>query len=226
MYVGTYECKYVYIVIVILNSRFLERPQKRSRGNQLIHMRLSNTKSIGSGSDPESQAGRQAGRQTYIYMNVCMYMYVCKHIHTYYVCMHEYMYACMCMCGHVYMHVGVVDHLYKVSLCSLTSAYFSAPLAQSVGIVRPGNSVRYTSTTQPRVLTASSCSCDYDYCIVLYLYIYIALLAVHTNQKRFQCERPREKRAVLRERKEALGSPVNKVDRVEGRSWFQSCKWL
>src|SRR6218665_534403 len=60
------------------------------------------------------------------------------------------------------------------------------------------------------------------YCIVLYLYIYIVLLAVHTNQKRFQCERPREKRAVLRERKEALGSPVNKVDRVEGRSWFQS----
>src|SRR6218665_3458030 len=60
------------------------------------------------------------------------------------------------------------------------------------------------------------------YCIVLYLYIYIALLAVHTNQKRFQCGRPREKRAVLRERKEALGSPVNKVDRVEGRNWFQS----
>src|SRR6218665_3234160 len=40
------------------------------------------------------------------------------------------------------------------------------------------------------------------YCIVLYLYIYIALLAVHTNEKRFQCERPREKRAVLRERKQ------------------------
>src|SRR6218665_1964802 len=37
------------------------------------------------------------------------------------------------------------------------------------------------------------------YCIVLCLYIYIALLAVHTNQKRFQCERPREKRAVLSE---------------------------
>ena len=60
------------------------------------------------------------------------------------------------------------------------------------------------------------------YCIVLYLYIYIALLAVHTNQKRVQCERPREKRTVLRERKEALGSPVNKVDPVEGKSWFQS----
>jgi len=44
----------------------------------------------------------------------------------------------------------------------------------------------------------------------LYIYIYIALLAVHTNQKRCQCERPREKKAVLRERKEALGSPVNK----------------
>ena len=50
------------------------------------------------------------------------------------------------------------------------------------------------------------------YCIiVLYLYIYIALLAVHTKQKRFQCKIPREKRAVLRERKEALGSPVKKV---------------
>jgi len=33
--------------------------------------------------------------------------------------------------------------------------------------------------------------------IVLYLYIYIALLAVHTNQKRFQCERPREKCVLL-----------------------------
>jgi len=39
------------------------------------------------------------------------------------------------------------------------------------------------------------------HCIVfvLYLYIYIARLAVHANQKRFQCERPREKRVVLRE---------------------------
>ena len=46
-------------------------------------------------------------------------------------------------------------------------------------------------------------------CIVLYLHIYIALLAVHTKQKHFQCEWPREKRAVLRERKETLGSPVN-----------------
>src|SRR6218665_928603 len=31
---------------------------------------------------------------------------------------------------------------------------------------------------------------------VLHLYIYIALLAVRTNQKHCQCERPREKRAV------------------------------
>ena len=44
--------------IVILNSRFLERPQKRSRRNQLIHRRLTKTKSIGSGQDQESQAGR------------------------------------------------------------------------------------------------------------------------------------------------------------------------
>ena len=46
--------------------------------------------------------------------------------------------------------------------------------------------------------------CIVLYCIVLYLHIYIALLEVHTNQKRFQCERPSEKRAVLKERKEAL----------------------
>src|SRR6218665_250030 len=50
--------------IVIVNSRFLHRPQKRYHGNQLIHRSLSKTKSIGSGSDPESQAGRQAGRQS------------------------------------------------------------------------------------------------------------------------------------------------------------------
>jgi len=56
--------------------------------------------------------------------------------------------------------------------------------------------------------------------IVLYLCIYIALLEVHANQKRFQCKRPREKRAVLREQKEALGSLVSKVNRVEGRSSF------
>ena len=33
------------------------------------------------------------------------------------------------------------------------------------------------------------------HCIVLYLYVYIELLAVHTNQKRFQCERHRERKA-------------------------------
>src|SRR6218665_1962753 len=45
--------------IVIVKSRFLERPQKRSRRNQFIHRLLTKTKSIGSGQDPESQAGRQ-----------------------------------------------------------------------------------------------------------------------------------------------------------------------
>ena len=65
--------------------------------------------------------------------------------------------------------------------------------------------------------------CTKWYCIVLYcivsIHLYSAYIVhlysayiVHTNQKRFQYERPREKRAVLRERKEALGSPVNKVD--------------
>ena len=51
----------IVIIIVIVSSRFIERPQKRSRGNQLIHRRLTKTKLIGSGQDPESQAGRQDG---------------------------------------------------------------------------------------------------------------------------------------------------------------------
>jgi len=46
-------------LIVIVNSRILQRPQKRSRGNQFIRRRLSKTKSIGSGSDPKSQTGTQ-----------------------------------------------------------------------------------------------------------------------------------------------------------------------
>ena len=52
--------KQLLSLIVIVNSRFLLLPQKRNRGNQLIHRRLSKTKSIGSGSDPESKAGRQS----------------------------------------------------------------------------------------------------------------------------------------------------------------------
>src|SRR6218665_879224 len=60
-YMNFYPAQFVIvIVIVIVNSRFLERPQKRSRRNQLIHRRLIKTKSIGSGQDPESQAGRQS----------------------------------------------------------------------------------------------------------------------------------------------------------------------
>jgi len=46
-------------IFAIVNSRFLQRPQKQSHGNQLIHRRFSKTKSIGSGSDLEIQVGRQ-----------------------------------------------------------------------------------------------------------------------------------------------------------------------
>ena len=41
-------------IIVIVNPRFLEHPQKRGRRNQLIHRRLSKPNSIGNGSDSES----------------------------------------------------------------------------------------------------------------------------------------------------------------------------
>src|SRR6218665_4160240 len=45
----------IVVIIVIVNSRCVQRRQKRSCGDQLIYRRLSKTKSIGSGSDPESQ---------------------------------------------------------------------------------------------------------------------------------------------------------------------------
>jgi len=44
-------------LLLIVNSRFLERPQKRNRGNQLIHRRLSKAKSKGSGQDPCREPG-------------------------------------------------------------------------------------------------------------------------------------------------------------------------
>ena len=61
--------------------------------------------------------------------------------------------------------------------------------------------------------------CIVLYFIVLYLYIYLALLAVHTNQKRFQCERPREKRAVLRERRDHDPCPSFVLPSV----WIDCC---
>jgi len=48
---------------------------KWSRGNQLIYRRLSKTKSIGSGSDPESQAGRQTAMVDVIKKIIYCYHY-------------------------------------------------------------------------------------------------------------------------------------------------------
>jgi len=53
----------IYIVIVIVNSRFLQRPQKRSRGSQLVHRRLTRTKSICRGF--KIQIGRQTIRRNW-----------------------------------------------------------------------------------------------------------------------------------------------------------------
>src|SRR6218665_2574036 len=78
-----------------------------------------------------------------------------------------------------------------------------------------------TAIMQHHIFYIAGIGSPRHYYIVLYLYIYIALLAVHTNQKRFQLEIPKEKRAVLRERKEAFGSPVNKEERVKVGTWFK-----
>jgi len=56
------------------------------------------------------------------------------------------------------------------------------------------------------------------HCIVSYLYIYIELLAVHKNQKR---DAQREESSLERTNRGTC-SPVNKVEQVDGESWFQS----
>ena len=48
-----------YLLYVIVISRFLQRPQKRSRGNQFIHRRLSKTKI-----DRQRVKFRESSRQT------------------------------------------------------------------------------------------------------------------------------------------------------------------
>ena len=85
----------------------------------------------------------------------------------------------------------------------------SLPSHQPPRLSLPNDSVDQMSSVSSERSSSPKFNRDRIKVIVLYLYIYIALLAVHTNQKRFQCERPREKRAVLRKRKEALGSPVD-----------------
>ena len=52
------------------------------------------------------------------------------------------------------------------------------------------------------------------YFILFYLRIYKAPLTVQPNQRRFQCERPLEKRKVLRERAETEVPPYNIRARV------------
>ena len=58
---GAYSASLEPTILLNRNrQRKLEISQKQSRGNQLIHRHLSKTKSIGSGSDPESQAGKHS----------------------------------------------------------------------------------------------------------------------------------------------------------------------
>ena len=48
-------------IFVIRNRKLLiSRAPTKAKSNQLIHRRLTKSKSIGSGQDPESQAGRQS----------------------------------------------------------------------------------------------------------------------------------------------------------------------
>jgi len=72
-----------------------------------------------------------------------------------------------------------------------------------------------------------TCSITIHYIIrdcIVSIHLYSAAYSAHQSDALPVRKTQRESfaLAVLRERKQALGSPVNKVDRVEGRSWFQS----
>ena|SRR6218665_1301494 len=59
-----YACGSPFVIVI---SIFLQCPQKRSRGNQLIHIHLTRTISIGSWS-----RSRESGRQAEGYGGMCM----------------------------------------------------------------------------------------------------------------------------------------------------------
>ena len=54
------------------------------------------------------------------------------------------------------------------------------------------------------IVFVNSCSSSHS---VMYLWIYVAPLTVQANQMCFQCERPREKRAILREKNRGNWKP-------------------
>src|ERR1043165_3478484 len=63
------------------------------------------------------------------------------------------------------------------------------------------------------------------YIIILYLFVFINLESTSysdTSQRRSQCKRPRAKRVVLRQRKEAPGPPDRIKERVDEGSSFHS----
>src|SRR6218665_1225166 len=65
--------------------------------------------------------------------------------------------------------------------------------------------------------------------IVLYCIVSIHLYSASCNAQKseaFPVRETQREESSLRERKEVLGSPVSKVDRVEGRSWFQNADIL
>src|SRR6218665_498182 len=83
----------------------------------------------------------------------------------------------------------------SVSVILITAVLYSAPSRKSTHELSQPNlgqtilwhlcasKISYSCRVEIRHLKVV-----FIYCIVLYLYIYIALLEVHTNQKRFQCE--------------------------------------
>ena len=77
-----------------------------------------------------------------------------------------------------------IRELYTIRRLELVSIYISTSTVRLM--VNVGIPVSHRLRKTSELMSPS---------IVLYLYIYIVLRAMHTNQKRLQCDRPREKRA-------------------------------
>jgi len=58
------------------------------------------------------------------------------------------------------------------------------------------------------------------YCIYIYIHLYSASCSAHQSEA-LPVRETQIEESSLERTKEALGSPDNKVVRVEGRSWFQ-----
>src|SRR5688572_6110227 len=140
-------------------------------------------------------------------------------LHIIHLCSHSYSFYSIFLLHSVFLFriYALSPFLLSCSVCLLFSSYlsflqFSLPLFYiCIFPLYPLVSLSDSLCPRLNILFLFSISS-----IVFQLYIYKAPLAVKTNEMRSQCERPREKKVALKQRKEELG--VNSEESVDGES--------